>query len=443
MRRMPPDGLCLFHAVNYATNPEMYDKVDVAENGMLLGKGSGPLYEAAAQLRNNLIDTLLSEGHHEQARRLSMPGAEGYAEEEDFPTLSRIASLPFEIVIESAPAMEPRKYGDGDPRARFILRDILDNEGHRSSHWDVAELYDRKKRRRITGKKGETPAAASSSGEPPAISSAIVGMGNKDGISAAAICEPHSLPAAASSRQEAPTLSADILAMENKVGQYIRDNGNPQERDLRPMLQKMGHRYTHDQIRLWKRHCGAGPPDQTTVMNSDHRGVLASAAYAPQEQPTTPRPPPNKARPITTDATSSQAKTGVPDDILDMENTVGPLIRAKGIHGERRLYSMLKTEGHPYTQKQVRLWNFHYGAAENIPHERTTIDAETTVRDHHEDITFCMNLGEGRKRLMTRLSGKGFSLTEHQARLALLLVKYAELPAATCQQWEDFGDILA
>jgi hypothetical protein len=37
---MPPDGLCLFHAVNYASNPEMYHKVDIADNGMLLGKAA-------------------------------------------------------------------------------------------------------------------------------------------------------------------------------------------------------------------------------------------------------------------------------------------------------------------------------------------------------------------------------------------------------------------
>ena len=44
--------------------------------------------------------------------------------------------------------------------------------------------------------------------------------------------------------------------MENKIDQ--RDNGNPQERDLHPILQKMGHRCTRTQIRLWKQHCGAG-----------------------------------------------------------------------------------------------------------------------------------------------------------------------------------------
>ena len=62
MRRMPPDGLCLFHAVNYASNPEMYHKVDIADNGMLLGEGSGAIYQAAAMLRENLIDTGVLKG---------------------------------------------------------------------------------------------------------------------------------------------------------------------------------------------------------------------------------------------------------------------------------------------------------------------------------------------------------------------------------------------
>jgi hypothetical protein len=84
--------------------------------------------------------------------------------------------------------MQPRKYGEGDPRARFILRDIFDGEGARSSHWDVAELYNRKKRRRITGKTAE-------------------------------ICEPQSLPAASSSAQPPTGVSADIFDMENKAGQ--------------------------------------------------------------------------------------------------------------------------------------------------------------------------------------------------------------------------------
>ena len=416
MRRMPPDGLCLFHAVNYASNPEMYHKVDIADNGMLLGEGSGAIYEAAAMLRENLIDTLRAEGYLEQASRLSMPGAAGYAQEEDFPILARISLLTFEIVIESAPAMEPRKYGDGDPRARFILRDISDIDGHRSSHWDVAELYDRKKRRRITGKTAPT-----CSTRPPAgVSADIVVMDqyiHGRGTGAASSSEPpqgqlpadigemvHLLPAAASSSHEAPDID-DILAMENKVGQYIRDTGNPAERDLYPMLHKMGHRFSKKQIRLWKRQYGEGPP----------------AA-----------------------ASSTHLQAEVSDDIMDMENKVGAFIRSKGNPQERVLYPMLKADGHLYSRNQVRLWKLHYGAIATVSdRQMTDIDAETAVQDHREDICFCMNLDGGRKRLMTLLSSKGFKLTEHQARLALLLVKYANLPSATLQQWEDFADILA
>ncbi len=111
--------------------------MDIAQYGMLIGKGGRALHEVAATLRENFIDELMSEGHQEQASRLQTPLSEGYPQE-DFHTLSLIASLPSEIFMESAPDMQPRKYGDGDPRARFILR------GARSSHWDVAELYDRK-----------------------------------------------------------------------------------------------------------------------------------------------------------------------------------------------------------------------------------------------------------------------------------------------------------
>ena len=153
MRRMPPDGLCLYHAVKYACNPDEYHKVDATENGMLIGAGSEKLFQAAADLRQELIDAAMARGRIEQATRLMKSGSEGYPEEEDFPLLACISSLPFEIVIEAAPAMEPMKYGDGEPRARFILRDILDGAGHRSSHWDVDAVYARgTKRRRITGR---------------------------------------------------------------------------------------------------------------------------------------------------------------------------------------------------------------------------------------------------------------------------------------------------
>ena len=129
---------------------------------------------------------------------------------------------------------------------------------------------------------------------------------------------------------------------------------------------------------------------------------------------------------------------------MDMENKVGAFIRSKGNPQERVLYPMLKADGHLYSRNQVRLWKLHYGAIATVSdRQMTDIDAETAVQDHREDICFCMNLDGGRKRLMTLLSSKGFKLTEHQARLALLLVKYANLPSATLQQWEDFADILA
>ena len=66
--------------------------------------------------------------------------------------MTRIASVPFEVVIERAPNMLPIKYGDGDPKARFIFKEISDAAGHRSAHWDVDAVYDRStKRHRLTG----------------------------------------------------------------------------------------------------------------------------------------------------------------------------------------------------------------------------------------------------------------------------------------------------
>ena len=50
-RVMPPDGLCLYHAVRYAPNARMYDSVATAQNCMLIGAGSKELYRAAAELR--------------------------------------------------------------------------------------------------------------------------------------------------------------------------------------------------------------------------------------------------------------------------------------------------------------------------------------------------------------------------------------------------------
>ena len=44
---------------------------------------------------------------------------------------------------------------------------------------------------------------------------------------------------------------------------------------------------------------------------------------------------------------------------------------------------------------------------------------------------------------MKRLLNKGVRMTEHQGRLALIQMKYADLPKAQWEQWEDFADVLA
>ena len=81
---MPHDGLCLHHAVRYAHNPQKYDGVATAQNGMLVGAGSDASYQAAAGLRRELIDAVVSEGQIERATRLMKMGSDGYPEEEDF-----------------------------------------------------------------------------------------------------------------------------------------------------------------------------------------------------------------------------------------------------------------------------------------------------------------------------------------------------------------------
>ena len=78
-------------------------------------------------------------------------GCEGYAGEKDFANLASIASVPFEVVVESAPNRLPRIYGDGDPKARFIFKEISDAAGP-GARWDVDAVNDHStKRRRVTG----------------------------------------------------------------------------------------------------------------------------------------------------------------------------------------------------------------------------------------------------------------------------------------------------
>ena len=49
------------------------------------------------------------------------------------------------------------------------------------------------------------------------------------------VCDAHPRTPAPSTKAD-PDVAADILLMEKTVGQYIRDNGNPQERYLYDML---------------------------------------------------------------------------------------------------------------------------------------------------------------------------------------------------------------
>jgi len=413
-RVMPPDGLCLYHAVRYAQNPRTYDSVATAQNGMLIGAGSKEIYDAAAELRREMIDACVSAGLHDQANRLRKTGNEGYPEEEDFAMLAGIASVPFEIIIEAAPNMQPIKYGDGNPRARFILKLISDDAGHQSAHWDVDALYDHNtKRRRITGKKAVIPATAA-----PA---EMCDDGPPKNIHAHEIPEIKDINALQieDASTDAPyDVSPDIVEMERAVGQLIRDAGNPQERDLYPMLKKLGKQYTQKQIRTWKKHYGHAPDTASGTISSHAASSSSTGAQLMTDTP------------------------GVPADIQEMEKTVGQFIRSKGNPERPTLYAMLRSEEHHYTHRQVELWKKHYGHTGPVDEELKDIDAEAAVSQYRDDVESCASLGGGCKRLMKRLLSKGVCMTEHQARLALIQVKYAHLPNAHVNQWEEFTDIL-
>jgi len=207
--------------------------------------------------------------------------------------------------------------------------------------------------------------------------------------------------------------------MEREVGQIIRDAGNPRERDLYPMLKKLGKQYTQKQIRTWKKHYGHAADATPATISGQTASCSSTGAQ------------------LMTDVPS------VPADIQEMENKVGPLIRSKGNPHRDALYAMLQDEGHHYTTNQVTLWKQHYGVAKPVAEELKDIDAEVAVSQYRDDVVFCINLGDGYKRLMKRLLNHGVRMTEHQARLALINVKYADLPKAQVEQWEDFANILA
>jgi len=237
----------------------------------------------------------------------------------------------------------------------------------------------------------------------------------------------HALQIAASASTDmSHDVSPDIIAMERAVGQLIRDAGNPAERDLYDMLKKLKHRYTWRQIRMWKQHFG-GNAEKVSVMEIGQTASSSSAA----------------AQFITNEAE-------VPADIAEMNNDVGEFIRRAGNRNERKLYEQLKEKGCQYTRKQVRLWKQHYGVTEPVDGSAgpsaaglKDIDAEIALSQYRDDVVFCMNLGDGYKRLMKRLLNHGVRMTEHQARLALIQVKYTDLPQATWEQWEEFTDVLA
>ena len=205
-------------------------------------------------------------------------------------------------------------------------------------------------------------------------------------------------------------VSTDIVEMDGAAGQFIRDAGNPRERDLYPMLKKLGKQYTQKQIRTWKKHYGHAADAASATIS----GQTASSSSAGVQ--------------LMTDVQSVSA------DIQEMEKKVGPFIRSKGNPQESVLYAMLKGEDHHYTLRQLRLWKKHYGVTEPVAEELKDIDAEVAVSQYRDDVTSCVNLGHGYKRLMTGLLSKGVLMTEHQARLALIQVS---MQISQKQNWNN------
>jgi len=176
------------------------------------------------------------------------------------------------------------------------------------------------------------------------------------------VCDarPHAMPAvikappstATASADVSSDLSADIVEMERAVGQFIRDAGNPAERDLCAMLKNSGKKYTQKQIRIWKRHFGAAADAVPATVSGQTASSTSTSAQLMNDAPI------------------------VPADIQEMEKHVGPFIRNKGNPQERVLYAMLKDEGHHYTWRQVRLWKQHYCTAPTASANVEDIDAD-------------------------------------------------------------------
>ena len=287
MRRMPPDGLCLYHCLLYAANPGAYDAWEPASAAA-----------AAEDLRQRIIAKFYSVGASDQGDRLGQSGSAGYPQEEDFAMISQVTKLPFEIIIESAPAMQPLRYGEGDAVARFVLREIFDGAGAVSMHWDVAEIFTSHKRRRITEKQSvvlrilpEVSRAAESGRADDmadcSIPDDIARMNEEVGEFIHGLGKTHDVTVFQRLRAEgyAYTRSQvrvwkqhygsarDVETMENAVGDLIRGYGKEGYREVHRMLHEAGHSYSTHQIRKWKQLYGNRPTAEVD-MDLDAEGML-------------------------------------------------------------------------------------------------------------------------------------------------------------------------
>ena len=121
----------------------------------------------AERLRRRTIALLDLHDLSRQARRLELPGSEGYPDEEDFRWLSMASCIGFEVNQSGMAA--PLPYGDRPIAATVYYHRVADGAGHLSDHFDLHQVYYSRdlvvRRLRLSGK--TNPALLVSGGEKP------------------------------------------------------------------------------------------------------------------------------------------------------------------------------------------------------------------------------------------------------------------------------------
>ena len=131
---MPPDGLCFYHSLLCGARPTYYhDTPQILPSGHFTGERAKELTTNAKVFRAAIIARLLEAGLEQEAARLGLSGADGYPDEEDFSYAAEEAGYAFEVIDAAAPAMQPRRYGEGKVRVVLELQ---------QNHFIVARVYD-------------------------------------------------------------------------------------------------------------------------------------------------------------------------------------------------------------------------------------------------------------------------------------------------------------